>query len=314
MKKTCSLALLAAVVLLITAFPCPVSAETVSLEYPSFETEVYGINYGGTFILSMDGNRLLESGYAYGDLLRIEITGRTLSLPLVENYSEVPARSPMCRLKVSTGKPGKIYIGINLGDMAKSFGLVPDPSDGDVSTSWHDASGSPCKPVPVVISMQEKEGYLKQYQLLQVFRSNVREDYPDLTDAEYANFRPVPCIRENLIYRSSSPIDPSYNRNRGPYRHQHGGFGKGDAHTRWFCAKRILRLQHHRAGSQHGFCQSGLYERVCRRCAVPSGTRRAVPGPLQGRKGPYRDHVHDTRIPRRGIPGRRKGGLYGHLL
>lgn len=46
-------------------------------------------------------------------------------------------------------------------------------------------------------------------------RTDHREDYPELTDAEFANFREVTAgyIAPGRLYRSSSPIDPGIGRN-----------------------------------------------------------------------------------------------------
>ena len=46
-------------------------------------------------------------------------------------------------------------------------------------------------------------------------RSTERADYPELSDAEFANFRMVTAgtIGEGILYRSSSPIDPTLGRN-----------------------------------------------------------------------------------------------------
>ena len=47
-------------------------------------------------------------------------------------------------------------------------------------------------------------------------RTYVREDYPHLTDAQYANFRNVatPGMGRNALFRSSSPINTKLGRNR----------------------------------------------------------------------------------------------------
>ena len=52
--------------------------------------------------------------------------------------------------------------------------------------------------------------------LHQLKGTNAREDYPDLTDAEYANFRNVATtgMGANVLYRASSPVNPEYNRNK----------------------------------------------------------------------------------------------------
>ncbi len=45
--------------------------------------------------------------------------------------------------------------------------------------------------------------------------SNERSDYPNLTDEQFANFRVVSTkgMRENVLYRTASPVDPKRNRN-----------------------------------------------------------------------------------------------------
>lgn len=51
----------------------------------------------------------------------------------------------------------------------------------------------------------------------ELVRTYDRADYPHLTDAEYANFRPITTtgMGEDILYRSSSPVNPKLSRN--PY-------------------------------------------------------------------------------------------------
>lgn len=51
--------------------------------------------------------------------------------------------------------------------------------------------------------------------LYELRRTTERADYPGLSDAEFANFRMVTAgtIGEGILYRSSSPIDPTLGRN-----------------------------------------------------------------------------------------------------
>ena len=67
--------LLAAIVLLLSV---PALADSDAGGYPEFESDVAEINYSGTLILDLDGNKLLESGYAYGDIVHVEILDRTM--------------------------------------------------------------------------------------------------------------------------------------------------------------------------------------------------------------------------------------------
>ena len=64
--------------------------------------------------------------------------------------------------------------------------------------------------------MGEKGGYADEYAIHQLARSEVREDYPDLTDEQYANFRNVATtgMGAYVLYRSSSPVNPDINRSR----------------------------------------------------------------------------------------------------
>ncbi len=63
--------------------------------------------------------------------------------------------------------------------------------------------------------MKEKGGYMAEYLLHDLTRTNNREDYEDLTDEEFANFRNIATtgMGKNVLYRSSSPINPELGRN-----------------------------------------------------------------------------------------------------
>ena len=63
--------------------------------------------------------------------------------------------------------------------------------------------------------MLEKEGYLAAYSLRSLERSNARADYPQLTDAQFANFREVRTtgMKPGTLFRSSSPVNPELGRN-----------------------------------------------------------------------------------------------------
>jgi hypothetical protein len=63
----------------------------------------------------------------------------------------------------------------------------------------------------VKISLKEKKGFLDEYNARNLTRTDAREDYPNLTDEEFANFRAVSVkgIKDNILYRSSTPIEPA---------------------------------------------------------------------------------------------------------
>ena len=70
-------------------------------------------------------------------------------------------------------------------------------------------------PVEVTYTLAEKEGYMAEYILHELTRTNNREDYAQLTDEEFANFRVIDTtgIKEDTLYRTSSPINPELGRN-----------------------------------------------------------------------------------------------------
>lgn len=71
-------------------------------------------------------------------------------------------------------------------------------------------------PITFTLELDKKKGYHEEFLIYNLKRTNNREDYKDLTDEEYCNFREVKGgrIKPNILYRSSSPIDPFMERNK----------------------------------------------------------------------------------------------------
>ena len=71
--------------------------------------------------------------------------------------------------------------------------------------------------VSVSVSMVKKQGYADELRMHRIGlgRTNNREDYAQLDDETYANFRAVNTsgMGTDTLFRSSSPIDPALNRN-----------------------------------------------------------------------------------------------------
>ena len=71
----------------------------------------------------------------------------------------------------------------------------------------------PCKgikfPIRFTFELYEKNGYEEEFKIYDLRRSNNRDDYKELTDEEYCNFRNVNVgsIKEGILYRGSSPIN-----------------------------------------------------------------------------------------------------------
>ena len=71
------------------------------------------------------------------------------------------------------------------------------------------------KPVEVTFKMAEKGGYMAEYIMHDLQRTNDRADYPNLSDAEFGNFRNIATtgMGKDVLYRGSSPINPELGRN-----------------------------------------------------------------------------------------------------
>lgn len=71
----------------------------------------------------------------------------------------------------------------------------------------------PCKgitfPIRFTFELYKKDGYAEEFEVYDLRRTDKREDYPELNDEEYCNFRYVKVtgMKENILYRGSSPIN-----------------------------------------------------------------------------------------------------------
>lgn len=150
----------------------PVSGSVVSLD-----------KYGNA-TLSVTPADFTDKGYAVGDLFSVSVGDFSFDAPLVTNYSDVDNGSFLIREKA--GDPGTVSLAINMGNFSKTSGAQ--------ETS------------PVSFTLKEKEGYLKEYQIRQLKKSENRDDYA--SDAVFSNFRTVTVgkIAPGTLYRSCNPV------------------------------------------------------------------------------------------------------------
>ena len=158
----------------------------------------------------------MEAGYAYGDVVTVTINGTGYDMPVGSNYADVDQGSMICRVVIKPDtKEDQIILAINMGDLATVSGIATkEKTDADPGYIWHLNEGV-TEPVRVSIAMKEQGGYYDQYVIHQLVRSENREDYPDLSDEEFANFRAITTtgVSTGKLYRSSSPVNPEINRN-----------------------------------------------------------------------------------------------------
>ena len=136
--------------------------------------------------------------FDYGDVVTVMIAGYdTVDVPVVAGYGYVFPGEFF--LYVSEGL-NYIKLEARYGQMAEVIGLGRDSKF----------------PIDVVVQMKEKGGYVDHLENLKSLTlAYSPESYPDLSIEEFANFRMVRTtgMGEGVLYRSSSPIDPSIYRN-----------------------------------------------------------------------------------------------------
>lgn len=157
-----------------------------------------------------------EAGFAEGDIVRVSFLDQTLELPVVPTYSYVDqgTAAVMAYLDDEGEPSGNIAVAINMGNFASVYGLAEKTTNEDKTWFWTAAEGVTF-PVVISIEMAEQGGYLAEYLLHDLSRTNAREDYPELTDEEFANFRAISTsgMGKGRLYRTSSPINPELGRN-----------------------------------------------------------------------------------------------------
>ncbi|MBQ7487683.1 MAG: tyrosine-protein phosphatase [Clostridia bacterium] len=177
---------------------------------------VYEIQKYGNLLLSLTGSEFLNDGYAFGDIVTVTINGQEYDMPVGSNYSDVDQGKMIFRVAIKPDtNEDYITIAINMGNFATTAGLgTIETTDSDPGYVWHLNEGVP-DPIPVTVAMKQSGGYYDQWVMHQLVRSDKREDYPNLTDAEFANFRPIRTtgVGEGKLYRSSSPVNPELGRN-----------------------------------------------------------------------------------------------------
>ena len=171
-----------------------------------------GISKYGNLVLDITGEDFFARGYDYGDIIAADILGTAWTMPVGSSYSDVDTGMPVCRVE---GMDDAVVLAINMGDLAASSGVaVKESSDAEPGYIWNYAKAAET-PVRISITMEEAGGYRDEWLIRQLVRSNERTDYAHLDDAAFANFRMLDTtgIAEDILYRSSSPINPELGRN-----------------------------------------------------------------------------------------------------
>ncbi len=196
----------------------PVPAETAEETYPQIEAGIAEISKYGNIVLTIDPEEMKKLGYEPADIITVRIGDQEMDMPVGTAYTDVDSGEPVCCYKFSsTRNREETVLSVNSGNLvetmgvAKIFKISEDPG---YRYEWEDGMD---ENTTVFLNMKEKQGFAEEYAMHQLgaSRTNNREDYAHLSDAEFANFRAVSTtgMGKGILYRSSSPVNPAYQRN-----------------------------------------------------------------------------------------------------
>ncbi|MBQ3459360.1 MAG: tyrosine-protein phosphatase [Solobacterium sp.] len=182
--------LLKTVCLIALAFTvCGCRNESSSMDLKNCPIE-HEREFGGIYIKITIAD-FLDLGYHFGDCVRLEFSNGYVieELPFYSGYY-VPEKEELL-----VGYPGYPYIkaAINNGD-----------------DLWLTAGLKESDTVSITLVDAGRYGAIQEARDMQ--SDDIRENYE--SDEIFANFRPIRggSLKENLIYRASSPVDDTYNR------------------------------------------------------------------------------------------------------
>ena len=169
--------------------------------------KIKDIRKHGNLILDTTFEEMKAGGIEVGDIITVYIDDRGYDLPVGTSYTDVDGGEMFCRFDLEDNEVG---LAANYGSFAEMTGAAEKQTiEEEPGYKWVP------KVDEVKISLKEKKGFLDEYKVRNLTRTDAREDYPNLTDEEFANFRAVSVkgVKDNILYRSSTPIEPAIGRN-----------------------------------------------------------------------------------------------------
>ena len=170
----------------------------------------------GNIILSIPGTDFLNAGFNYEDIITVSFLDKKIDMPVCEDYFDVENGNYICRVNIDKdSNVKKVTLAITMGDFATTNGIaIKELSNDAIGYKWNYVNEA-AKTCSFSFELKQKGGYHEGYLLHHLTGSYNRDDFKNLTDEEFANFRMINTtgIGEGKIYRSSSPVNPELNRN-----------------------------------------------------------------------------------------------------
>ncbi|MFA9465521.1 MAG: tyrosine-protein phosphatase [Velocimicrobium sp.] len=176
-------------VLLVVVLACQIPFTAKAADVKTVTGTVQEVQKYGNLTMDIKAKALYDAGFDLGDMLKVTVGDTTCSIPFGTSYSDVDTGNLIVR---DSKEDDLLIVAINMGNF---------------STTYNVGVGD-----KVTFELEEKEGYLSEYLLRQLKRTDVRSDYK--TDSIFANFRSVATtgIKPGILYRSASPINNEIGR------------------------------------------------------------------------------------------------------
>ncbi len=191
------------------------SEETEAAEAICVETTIPSLesidSVFGNVTLAVTAGELSDKGFEYADMATVKFLDQEMTIPVVPDFHFLASLKPGLAMDQENGS---VELCSFNDDFAFEYGLTDYVLTDDEGDGYRKPSKGVEFPVAVTIELAEKGGYADEYGYYNLEYKNGREDYPDLSDDEFANFRMIGTtgIGERKLYRSSSPINPSIGR------------------------------------------------------------------------------------------------------
>lgn len=176
-----------------------------------FEANFQDIGSHGQVETPFTVEEFKNAGYEFEDLVKVTFLDKELLLPFVPSY-----RCTHSGGDILVGDPGfsTVFLLSFHSNFSRKYKIASFIENDDLELEIF-----PCRgvsfPIRFRMELYKKKGYKEEFKIYNLIRSNNREDYKDLSDEEFCNFRYVKggYIIPNILFRSSSPINPTLKRN-----------------------------------------------------------------------------------------------------
>ena len=207
MKKKV-LSILLAVIITVSAIPVFAAAEGSAVANGIVE-----ISKHGNVKINLSHAEVVKY-FELGDIVTVSFGGVSVDVPLCVAFSDVDSGSAGLFCQISNEGAEETELAINMGSFAEVYGIASKITYPDKTYEWVYRNGF-SESTQFTVTLKEKAGYLEEFTVRNLVYTKERENYPDLTDAQFGNFREVTAgsIKSGVLYRSSSPVEDTIGRN-----------------------------------------------------------------------------------------------------